>query len=851
MLPHAKETAAMRALLGLVLSVPLLAFASASAPLVAAPAPVPLVAAGVSVGDATEAPIIPPAVAEAIVEEGLHASEVMQTLDDLVNGIGPRLTGSPKCDEATLWAVERFHDLGLEAHRETWGDFAVGFERGPSHGAVVSPGHEELEFITRAWTAGTDGPRRGPALLAPDDLEELAAREASLHGAWVLLRTPDAGRRFDSSLIEERDAVFERAGIAGTVRRSSLGDRLRMSGSPRVEWDDLPTDVGVTLTADAFDALVTRLEAGEAIELEFDVDNRFLEGPVPQYNVIADLRGSTRPDEYVVVGGHIDSWDAATGTTDNGTGVATTLEAARLLVDAGARPERTIRFMLWTGEEQGLFGSRGYVEAHPDEMPRISAVFVHDEGTNPLTGLGVTAAMEPQFRRALAPLFDFVSTHEDEASPFELHVVPGLTSGSSDQDSFLAAGVPGFFWDQQGRSVYDVAWHTQKDTFDAAIPEYERHSSVVVALAALGVANLPDPISRRGMTRNPRRMGVFLAEDGVTVSRVAGRGQAHELGMQDGDRIVRVNETDVAAGELLAARDAGEGRKVLTWMRGDEPMSAVFEWDEDEFDRDPEPVVFETSDGVTIHGDYYMGRPGAPAAGSALVLLHMNRSDRHAWMPVRAALHEAGIATLAIDMRGHGESVDAEGTLAARVEARDPTLYEAMANDAAAAVAFLEGRLYAPERIGLMGASVGCSVALRSARFDPRLAGAALLTPGAAYLGVDSLSDMAQWDGRPLLMLSSVAEAERGASALGQAWEKRVAASNARLRQGVVIELVDGDDIHGTHMFGKVPDVEQRLAAFWTDVLRAPEPPPEEATPAASDAAVPERPRGRAPRDDG
>src|SRR5262249_11552950 len=150
-------------------------------------------------------------------------------------------------------------------------------------------------------------------------------------------------------------------------------------------------------------------------------DNRFVQGPIPQYNVIADLVGTEKPDEYVIVGGHLDSWDGAQGTVDNGTGSATTLEAARLLAAVGAKPKRTIRFMLWSGEEQGLFGSENYVQKHPELLPKISVVLVHDEGTNYLSGLGVPHAMFGALQEALAPLVDL-----DPDYPFKLSQVEGL-----------------------------------------------------------------------------------------------------------------------------------------------------------------------------------------------------------------------------------------------------------------------------------------------------------------------------------------------------------------------------------------------------------------------------------------
>ena len=240
-----------------------------------------------------------------------------------------------------------------------------------------------------------------------------------------------------------------------------------------------------------FDEIAGWLKEGKPVTLEFDIRNHFKKGPIKLYNVIADIPGSERPDEYVIVGGHIDSWDGATGATDNGTGVATTLEAARILMKAGVKPRRTIRFMLWSGEEQGLLGSAAYVKAHKDLMPKISAVLVHDGGTNYLAGIGATEAILSDFEQVFAPVKDL-----DPQYPFELRKVAGLTGGGSDHASFLTANVPGFFWRQSGKARYQHTHHTQFDTFDAAVPEYQRHSSLVVALAAYGIANLDHLLSR-------------------------------------------------------------------------------------------------------------------------------------------------------------------------------------------------------------------------------------------------------------------------------------------------------------------------------------------------------------------
>ncbi len=341
---------------------------------------------------------------ERIVSAGHEDSQVMDHLDWLCNRIGPRLTGSDNLTNACEWVRDRFASFGIDnARLEPWGEFPVGFNRGPWFGRVIQPEPKALEFMTKAWSAGTKGAVRGKAVLAPKDQKELdlAKANGTITGAWVLLPRPGrSGPRPDPAFLRSLRKELEAAKPAGIVVPSS-SDLLVTSGVHRISWDKLPTVPAVTLLRKQFEEIAAWLKEGKTVTLEFDIRNYFKKGPVKLYNVIADIPGSELPDEYVIVGGHIDSWDGATGATDNGTGVATTLEAARILTRAGVKPRRTIRFMLWSGEEQGLLGSAAYVKAHKDLTPKISAVLVHDGGTNYLSGIGATDAIVSDFAAGL------------------------------------------------------------------------------------------------------------------------------------------------------------------------------------------------------------------------------------------------------------------------------------------------------------------------------------------------------------------------------------------------------------------------------------------------------------------
>jgi carboxypeptidase Q len=521
---------------------------------------------------------------ERIMSVGHEESQVMDHLDVLCNRIGPRLTGSDNLTNACEWARDRFASFGIDNARiEQWGEFPVGFDRGPWFGRVIAPEPRALEFMTRAWTAGTKGAVRGKAVLAPKDKKELdeAKEKGTIAGAWVLIPRAGAGGgpspdpAFRRSLSKE----LEDAKVAGTVSSSST-ELLVTDGRYQISWDKLPTMPSVTLLRKQFEEIAGWVKEGKTVTLEFDIRNYFKKGPIKLYNVIADIPGTEKPDEYVILGGHIDSWDGATGATDNGTGIATTLEAARILQKAGVKPRRTIRFMLWSGEEQGLLGSAAYVKAHKDLMPKISAVLVHDAGTNYLSGIGATEAIISDFEQVFTPVKEL----DPKNFPFAVRKVPGLTGGGSDHASFLSANVPGFFWRQDGTARYQRTHHTQYDTYDAANPNYQKHSALVAAMGAYGIANLDHLLSREklrppgGMAGNRRTLGAQLDE--MTVVEVVDEGAGQKGGMKEGDEILKVDGKKVADRmELGRAIREGGPKKVVTVRRNGAEVDLNLSWE--------------------------------------------------------------------------------------------------------------------------------------------------------------------------------------------------------------------------------------------------------------------------------
>ncbi|MHC4823097.1 MAG: M28 family metallopeptidase [Planctomycetota bacterium] len=533
----------------------------------------------------------------AIPDEEMQATDI---LDQLSNGIGPRLTSSQNLTEACEWAADQFRSFGIEDVRlEEWGTFPVGFDRHSMVGRMITPEKRELVFTTRAWTPGTDGPERGIAVLAPKTEEELEALRGKLAGAWVMASSgsvaPRFGRDAEDGELDLRDRLgqlCDAEGIAGVVR-PGRGELVHTGGSYRIDWEDLPTHTGVLLRRDQFRAIFDALKADKEVVLEFNIHQTFRKGPIPLYNIIAEIPGTDLADQMVIFGGHIDSWDGARGAQDNGTGTSTTLEAARILSgilkEQGLQPRRTIRFMLWSGEEQGLLGSRAYIEQHPEENDRISSVIVHDGGTNTCSGIITTPDMMPLFEEVFGPIIEHTAENPDEDLRFQLVEKKTLPRGvGSDHDAYLSAGVPGFFWEQRGDTSYTYIHHTQHDTTAEVRPDYQRATARVVASAAWRLANMEPMVPRDSLgaaAPKRQRLGIYMGENG-TLDGVVEGGLAARAGMKKGDVILSIGETKIAdLRDVRSAMRKEADRRKVTWQRGDQIFAAWLDWKNDSVEK--------------------------------------------------------------------------------------------------------------------------------------------------------------------------------------------------------------------------------------------------------------------------
>jgi len=494
-------------------------------------------------------PAVDPVVAK-IIELGKTDNRVMEWVDYASNRFGARESGTNAYNDAADWAVWQFRQWGLEAELDLAGEVPVGFNRGPWFGKMIKPAEKALYFGTPSFTAGTKGVERGPVVILKADpfsipgrnatpeqtekkkaaveaaLAEVQANAASFKGAWVLIGGQNNGfardgRRAtpeytDATLMPPLTQALFAAGARGTIQMSKTDPFPMMDGFVK-SWEELPVLPDIKLAEPQYDEIKALVEKGEAVELEFDIRNWFKMGPVKYHSVVATLRGSEFPDEYVVIGGHFDCFSAATGAVDDGSGFSPAMEAIRLIQAAGGKPKRSVVAILFAAEEIGLVGSQAWLKNRPGIADRISMMINRDGSPSAITGAAVPETWLGDFRKITAPL-----AAVDPRWPFKLdRAVPRARAtrpGGSDHSSFEMQGVPTLRFMTQSDYNYRRAWHTLNDLYNELLPyvDHQKHSALVTAVVAYGAANLDKPLPREG---------VFL-EDGLYADIAAGPAEA-------------------------------------------------------------------------------------------------------------------------------------------------------------------------------------------------------------------------------------------------------------------------------------------------------------------------------------
>ncbi|MBW6491168.1 MAG: M28 family peptidase [Lentimicrobium sp.] len=476
-----------------------------------------------------------------IIKEGQTNNQTMQHLDILSNRFGGRLVGSDAYENAADWAASKFREWGMEVEMDEAGSVPVGFNRGPWFGRMMGEKSMQLHFVTPSYTSGTKGVQRGHVLAEPKTRQEFERMKGTLKGAWILITgesngfpidfSEKADRRRDSIISANEAAASDRrnnsgsnaekpeykpgdepalffremreAGILGIIQSApvplaALYDRKNIN---YLSFENLPSTPDIKLDEHQFTVIGQMVKERRQVILEFDIRNHFKPGPVKFHNVIGVIRGSEFPDEYVIVGGHLDAYDVATGGIDNGSGATPSMEAARLIMQAGGKPKRTILVCLWAGEEFGLLGSQSWIERNKDKLPRISNMFNRDSGPLAPTSISVSDAMWEDMQAICKPVesvntdFPFlVKKREARAKP--------LKPWGTDSGPFAVEGVPTLSFGLEDVKGYNFSyreiWHTERDTFDKSIAEYQEHAATLTAIVVWGVANLDHLLNRAG-----------------------------------------------------------------------------------------------------------------------------------------------------------------------------------------------------------------------------------------------------------------------------------------------------------------------------------------------------------------
>ncbi|MCC7126978.1 MAG: M20/M25/M40 family metallo-hydrolase [Acidobacteria bacterium] len=468
--------------------------------------------------------------------EATEHSRVMQTLQVLTDVYGPRLTGSPNAKAAGEWVVKETTAWGLKnAHLEPWDFGHPGWANERLSVHVVSPVKDALVAEALAWTPGTNGavtaetvklepPARatqaeltaffdkhragvkGRIVLvgAPQTLEvtivppqkrredgEVRAQFSGTGGggpAFPTPPTPPANALTAAQLAEQLDQFLVAAGAVGRVN-----DAGREHGQIRA-FNNRTFDVAkavptVVMRNEDYGRLWRLMTSGRAVQVELNIVNQHYPEGRTQYNVVAEIPGTDKAAEVVMLGGHLDSWHAATGATDNAIGCATMMEAIRILNAVGVKPRRTIRLALWTGEEQGLLGSQAYVKEHfgtfenpKPEYANFAGYFNIDSGTG--RARGMTVFGPPEAARILK---DATASFIDNGF-FGASATTSRRRGGSDHTSFNEAGLPGIGVQQDPIEYGTHTWHTNLDTYERIIEDDARESAMVIAAAVYELA---------------------------------------------------------------------------------------------------------------------------------------------------------------------------------------------------------------------------------------------------------------------------------------------------------------------------------------------------------------------------
>jgi hypothetical protein len=468
----------------------------------------------------------------AIIKEATDNSQLQALAHELLDGIGPRLVGSPKMQQAHDWAVAKYSSWGISARNEKWGEWR-GWERGITHIDMVAPWVKSLEGTQLAWSPSTGGKLvTADVIILPDVTDSMAFQQwlPNAKGKFVMISMQQPTGRPDynweehatkesfEKMKKERSAMqdawakrlrktglsskdlalaLEKAGAAGIVA-SLWSNGFGVNKIFSANTKKIPT---VDIALEDYGLLYRLAESGRTPKLSVRADSRET-GMQHTYNTVAEIKGTEKPNEYVMLSAHFDSWDGATGATDNGTGTLVMLEAMRILKKVYPNPRRTILVGHWGSEEQGLNGSRAFVEDHPEIVANLQALFNQDNGTGRLGNLNGAGFLH-SYDYLMRWMAAVPAVYKDGV---ETRFPGSPAGGGSDNASFVAAGAPAFNISSRSWSYGNYTWHTNRDTYDKIVWDDVRSNAITAAILVYMACEEPGrtPRDKSVLPANPR-----------------------------------------------------------------------------------------------------------------------------------------------------------------------------------------------------------------------------------------------------------------------------------------------------------------------------------------------------------
>ena len=465
----------------------------------------------------------------AIIKEANENSQLKRMSHELMDGVGPRLVGSSKMVQASDWAISQYQQYGITVRRENYGTWR-GWDRGITHVDMVSPWTKSLEATQLAFSPATKKAVKGETIILAEVADSAAFQQwlPSVKGKFVLVAMPQPTGRPDynwkefatkasmDKMQQERKEATEawRKRISKTgYNNRTLAIALEKAGAAGIIGSNWSQGFGVNKIFDAYTkkiptidvmledyGLLYRLtESGRAPVISVNAQSKEL-GEVATFNTLAEIKGTAKPNEYVMLSAHFDSWDGGTGATDNGTGTMVMMEAMRILKKVYPNPKRTILVGHWGSEEQGLNGSRAFVEDHPEIVSNLQALFNQDNGTGRIVNMSGSG-----YAKAKDYLGRWMAAIPGEYRDSIKATFPGAPGGGgSDHASFVAAGAPAFSLGALNWSYFNYTWHTNRDTYDKIIFDDLRNNAIVTAILVYMACEDPERSSneKAGMTGN-------------------------------------------------------------------------------------------------------------------------------------------------------------------------------------------------------------------------------------------------------------------------------------------------------------------------------------------------------------